>query len=546
MSFMNTIREAYSKNKGPGVRKANTWLHTLTGFFLGWIFYLIFFTGTFSFYREEMMLWAWPESHLSTAAEVQDFNSIGSYLDTYAQDSPQWSIMMPSDRSPITKVRYYDEGERPSKHGGHNVTIDSATGEQIDSRDSRLMSKMVQAHYMLFGMGKHLGLTVVGIITMVMFVALISGVIIHRKIFKDFFTFRPKRGQMSWQDMHNVTGVVALPYHFVFIFSGLLLTVFLLNPWGIQGAMEGDEKAFRELNGGKMGLTIPDMPLNPVTRLPVTEGTSAVLNSIHSQWNERQDGKIAMIMFSNPGTPKQQIVIRGERNNDLASGAKAPSWSFNAEGELVKATQPAPPPSSIIAFKNILEQAHQQLYAGPIARAIYFLGGLLGCIMIATGSIMWVQKREKRKRNAAPTKSVLRAKFLNVATIVGLPASMLIAFWANRIIPAGLDMRMNLELFTWYGAWVAMFIHAYYVGSDKAWRQQTQLIVLLSISLAIYNIFIQYPLLGIGSGFTWLQVPLMIKLIDISFIAIAAVALYCLKFMPKKEREVQLEETVNA
>lgn len=542
---MNTIREGFLNKQGPGVRKANTWLHTLTGFFLGWIFYLIFFTGTFSFYRSEMILWAWPESHLSTAAEVQDFSAVGEYLDTNAQGSSQWNIMMPSDRSPITKVRYYDEGEKPSKHGGYNVSIDTATGEQIENRESRLVSKMVQAHYMLFGMGKHLGLTIVGIITMVMFVALISGVIIHRKIFKDFFTFRAKRGQMSWKDMHNVTAVVALPYHFVFIFSGLLLTLFLLNPWGIQGAMEGDEKRFRELTGGKRGLTVPDMPANPVTRLPVTEGTAAVLNSINSQWSERHEGKIAMIMITNPNTSKQQINIRGERNNDLVSGAKAPTWLFDTKGELVKATKPVSPSSSIIAFNNVLEQIHQQLYAGPLARAIYFLGGLLGCIMIATGSVMWVQKREKRKRNAEPTKGVLRAKFLNVATIVGLPASMLVAFWANRIIPASLDMRMNLELFTWYGAWIAMFIHAYFVGSSNAWRQQTQLIVLLSISLAIYNIVIQYPLLGIGSGFVWLQVPLMIKLIDIAFIVIAAVAFYCLRFMPKQEATVQLEEGVN-
>lgn len=35
---------------------------------------------------------------------------------------------------------------------------------------------------------------------------------INRKIFKEFFTFRPrKRTQRSALDLHNMTGVVALP-----------------------------------------------------------------------------------------------------------------------------------------------------------------------------------------------------------------------------------------------------------------------------------------------------------------------------------------------
>lgn len=44
---------------------------------------------------------------------------------------------------------------------------------------------------------------------------------INRKIFKEFFTFRPrKRTQRSALDLHNMTGVVALPFHFFFAFIG--------------------------------------------------------------------------------------------------------------------------------------------------------------------------------------------------------------------------------------------------------------------------------------------------------------------------------------
>ena len=44
---------------------------------------------------------------------------------------------------------------------------------------------------------------------MTMLVALVTGVIAHKRIFKDVFTFRPFKGQRSWLDGHNGLGVLA-------------------------------------------------------------------------------------------------------------------------------------------------------------------------------------------------------------------------------------------------------------------------------------------------------------------------------------------------
>jgi hypothetical protein len=46
-----------------------------------------------------------------------------------------------------------------------------------------------------------------------MLTATISGVITHKRIFVDFFTLRWSKGQRSWLDAHNVSAVLALPFH---------------------------------------------------------------------------------------------------------------------------------------------------------------------------------------------------------------------------------------------------------------------------------------------------------------------------------------------
>ncbi|WP_446893656.1 PepSY-associated TM helix domain-containing protein, partial [Acinetobacter sp. NS4_7] len=68
-----------------------------------------------------------------------------------------------------------------------------------------------QFHYMPVLWGRYLA----GLCAMFMLVAIVSGVITHKKIFTDFFTFRPRKGQRSWLDAHNATAVLALPFHIV-------------------------------------------------------------------------------------------------------------------------------------------------------------------------------------------------------------------------------------------------------------------------------------------------------------------------------------------
>src|SRR5262249_7400299 len=58
------------------------------------------------------------------------------------------------------------------------------------------------------------GMYIVGIAGMFMLIAIFTGIVIHKRIFKDFFTFRPKNGgQRAWLDGHNLTGVLGLPFH---------------------------------------------------------------------------------------------------------------------------------------------------------------------------------------------------------------------------------------------------------------------------------------------------------------------------------------------
>lgn len=78
------------------------------------------------------------------------------------------------------------------------------------------------------------GRCLAGLAAMFMLVGIISGIITHKKIFADFFTFRWGKGQRSWLDAHNGLSVLALPFHLMITYTGLVTLMALYMPWGQQ------------------------------------------------------------------------------------------------------------------------------------------------------------------------------------------------------------------------------------------------------------------------------------------------------------------------
>jgi uncharacterized iron-regulated membrane protein len=122
--------------------------------------------------------------------------------------------------------------------------LDADTGQRVTARDTLGGEFFYRFHFQLHYMSAFWGRWIVSICTMFMLVAIVSGVITHRRIFADFFTFRPGKGQRSWLDGHNLCAVLALPYHLMITYTGLVIFMMMTMPWGIDRAYPGQRPAF--------------------------------------------------------------------------------------------------------------------------------------------------------------------------------------------------------------------------------------------------------------------------------------------------------------
>ncbi|HYG41832.1 MAG TPA: PepSY-associated TM helix domain-containing protein, partial [Bordetella sp.] len=269
-----------------------SWLHTWSGLVFGWVLFAMFLTGTLAFFRPEITQWMQPETPSRQVAmpAAQAADVAQRYLEQHAPDAARWFIRLPSPREPQLGLVYPVPKPAPGERGFKRVKLDPDTGQVLQARETRGGDFLYRFHFEL-EIGFPWGRWLASIAGMFMLVAIISGVITHKKIFTDFFTFRPgKGGQRAWMDGHNALSVLGLPFHLMITFSGLVLFMTMLLPAGISAAYDNPRTftnemfpAFAPAPAGKEAA-----PLMPLGQL---------VEQAEAQW---QGGRAGRLVVANP------------------------------------------------------------------------------------------------------------------------------------------------------------------------------------------------------------------------------------------------------
>jgi len=228
-----------------GFRKSMAWLHTWSGLVVGWVLFFMFLTGTFGYFDTEIDRWMRPEVPLErTSVSQQAAIELGiGRLQEVAPDAAQWTLYPPSGRD-VPNINLYWSGVPGLGPQSGSEVLDNETGKPIDARDTGGGQALYQLHYLLRYLPSTLAYWIVGACSMLMLTAIVTGVVVHKRIFRDFFTFRPSRGRRSWLDFHNMLAVLALPFHLMITYSGLVFFAFTYMAL-VVSATYGSEAADR-------------------------------------------------------------------------------------------------------------------------------------------------------------------------------------------------------------------------------------------------------------------------------------------------------------
>lgn len=458
-----------------GFRQSMSGLHTWVGLLLGWLLFFMFLTGTAGYFDTEIDRWMQPE--LPTAQQVPAAQVLAlaeQRLQVQAPQAERWIVNLPVDRNnPWLRVSWRGSGANGSE------LLDQATGQPLEARASGGGQLLYRMHWRLHYLPSAIADWLVGIATMFMLVAIVTGIIVHKKIFADFFTFRPAKGQRSWLDAHNVLSVVALPFHLMITYSGLLFFAVTFMPLVIAahyGAGEENRRLYSDELNGRVALLAE--PAGVAAPLPL----APLLAQAEARWGE---ASVQSLDIRHPGDAQARVMVRQARFGPLRNGE---TLVFDgASGELLEALPAIR--STPKAINDVLLGLHEGLFAGPLLRWLYFLSGLLGTAMIATGLVLWTVKRRQRaqKQIGADHRGLVLVERLNVGTVAGLPIAIAAYFWANRLIPAGLEGRAEWEAHAMFIAWALLLLHALLRPVSRAWVEQAWIAAAAFTLLPVLN-----------------------------------------------------------
>ncbi|KOC19776.1 peptidase [Comamonas testosteroni] len=492
------------KQSGAGqgsFRQAQAWLHTWCGLWFSWLLYAIFLTGTLAVFEEPITHWMTPEHHALEQAGAQQSDAAQAAKSSLSQRL-QWGMTYMERQHPGADM--WELWPADAKGGGDlhvywfdgdgqyaAAQLDPASGSAVDASEAPRVRQtsgghhFVDFHYQLHS--GQIGLWIVGIAALAMLVALVSGVITHRRIFKDFFTFRARKGQRSWLDMHNAVAVLTLPFQFMIVYTGIAISCSTFMPAGIAAYFGSSAEALKSF---QVALNEPGKPQRSGQSMAVPDLESFVLRG------QALIGQpVRAVVIDYPGDAAARIGVYGWNDADDLSKRLSPTSGMAifsaATAELQQLRLPGGVDGGAASLtQSVIGGLHMATYGGLPLKWLYFICGLAGSAMMATGAILFMVKRRGKHQGEFGSSSVTVYRMIeaaNVAAIAGLGIACVGFLWANRLLPVELALRSRWELVVFFALWMLALLHALLRAPSLAWRDQMAALALLCLLLPVLS-----------------------------------------------------------
>lgn len=442
------------------LRQAMAWLHTWAGLLSGWLLFVIFVGGTLACFDRELDDWMRPALHDLAGPQPTRFDAAFDRVEAKAPDAHVWWAHVSSARKRGVEAFWFnDDGSEGA------VLLDPRDGTAIpETAGGQFFFRL---HYDL-----HAGLWgmyAVGLLGMMMLVALVAGVITHKKIFKDFFMLRWRGGgQRAWLDGHNLAGVLGLPFHVMIAYTGVAIFAASYIFGGTQAAYGGDTEAFFADAGG----------------FYEREETGKALTSRHSvdalvaDAERRMGVPVDWASIHHPADGSALIAFGTDHSRRVAWDMQQVHYDA-ATGAFVHQSAPATAGYTAYAFLGGL---HMAQFGGAPLRWLYFVLGLAGCVMLATGMQVWVRKRAQRCATAGLVSGHGLVRALNVGVVAGMPLACASMLLANRLLPAAIEHRASAEITVFCSVWALAAVWG--AVRDRVGRGWRDLFLATAIAMA--------------------------------------------------------------
>ncbi len=461
-------------------------LHTVSGIIISAVLYVIFFAGSFSFFKDEISAW---QRDASTTNEVKDPKAYTRLMDSLDSEYNLLGRNLTIYRYPNSVDSYV--GVEPSVDTALNQTADKqgyfyynfAKHETKRYDEVYDMGEFLyRLHFLAqlneavpLALGYPFGYIVAGLVAFLFLFALITGLLLHwDKLMSNFYQFRPwAKAKAAWTDLHTVLGVIGFPYQFMFAFTGVILiinTVFV-GPFGAIVYNGEADKVYQDL-----GFDVPVESTYSGKPLPAMPDIQQFVDRAEAEWPDAFVKRIAIKSF---GDEQMRVAIAADADYRRSFAGDGYVVYDGASGSVLEEKSPYGKPTYVDYLRGAIYRLHFGDFGGYFLKTVYFVLGIAGCVVITSGIIIWLVARDKN--NVVPRKRRFNQWLANTYMAICLtmfPVTAL-AFIAIKLVPdVGQTGIYRIYFYSW-------LVTAVYYTARKNIRRTTRETMLAGAVLAL-------------------------------------------------------------
>lgn len=424
-------------------------VHTWTGLLAGMALFIAFYAGALTVFQASTILWQKPELRAQALrpSDAQLQSLVGQVTAAEPSARENLWLYLPSAFAPRTFLFWHQAGTEGEVD---RLFVLDEDGQARDLSAGSDLAHLVNRVHFSLGLPEKPGTWLMGLVSLLYALALLSGVLVHLpNLLRDLFALRPGRNlKRFWQDAHNAIGVLSLPFHVVFAFTGVLLcalAVFIagLDYIGLDGRGIDLYKQASQVTVKRepAGVAAPTLPVDEL--LDRARERAPQLRPLFVNYRNHDDAA---------GT----VNVYGDIDGYLVNYSVVTLDA--ATGEVLGVQLPGERNNMHTAVRAVTS-LHFGTYGGLAVQWLYLLLGLGGAFLFYSGNLLWIESRRKRRQPRQPRAQRFMAR-LTVGVCLGCCIGLALAF----VTALALHGQPALAQWEW---------RAYYLGFSGAvlWAQ---------------------------------------------------------------------------
>lgn len=368
--------------------------HTVSGIVISVVLYVIFFAGSFSFFKEDIASWEKGETTLVSNKIQLDFDQALKVLDTaYVLHGRKISFYRPQNEHSVGTSLEASKDSLASKKAKESqyLILNNSTYKTTTYEESYDLGEFIYRLHFLAQVPYPYGYYLSGFIALFFLFAIVTGVLVHwKKIISNFYVFRPREKLKTWwTDAHTSLGILGLPFQFVYAVTGafFMIKLVIVAP-SVQLLYQGDQdKLYKELQ-----YSGTDYPFENKA-LTKSFSINEMVAATKKNWD---DFNITRVEIQNYGDANMHVLVKGEIDYGKKFTGIGEMVYKVATGEVISKKDPITETTYLDSVKNILYRIHFGDYGGYGLKIISFILGILTCYVIISGVMIWLVARDKK------------------------------------------------------------------------------------------------------------------------------------------------------